>query len=43
MATNFANTLKGLILISIEEVWNAVVNTLWGAISKAAGAALPKP
>lgn len=42
-ATNFANTLKGLVVITIEKVWNALVGALWGAINTAIGAALPLP
>ena len=42
-AINFANTLKGLVLITIEKVWNALVNTLWSAIGNAIGVALPVP
>jgi hypothetical protein len=43
LARNFANTLRGLVIITIEKVWNAVVGVLWGAISKAIGIALPLP
>lgn len=42
-ATNFANTLKGLVVIAVEEVWNALVGALWGAINTAIGATLPLP
>lgn len=40
MARNFANTLRGLLAVTIEKVWNALVTTLWKAIEKAAGVAL---
>lgn len=43
MAKNFANTLRGLLAVTIEKVWNALVTTLWKAIEKAAGVALPIP
>src|ERR1700743_2076750 len=33
-AVNFANTLKGLVLITIEKVWNALVGALWRALGK---------
>lgn len=35
MTLNFAKTLRGLILVTIEKVWNAVVGVLWKAISTA--------
>jgi hypothetical protein len=43
MARNFVNVLQGLAAIAIEKVWNAVVGVLWGAIRKAASAAIPIP
>jgi hypothetical protein len=43
MALSFANTLAGLVLVTVEKVWNAVVNVLWKAISDAAGIVLPVP
>jgi hypothetical protein len=43
MARNFANTLRGLLAVTIEKVWNALVTTLWKAIEKAAGVTLPLP
>jgi hypothetical protein len=43
MALSFARTLRGLILVTIEKVWNAVVNVLWTAISKATGLSLSAP
>lgn len=42
-ATNFVNTLKGLAIITIEKVWNALVGALWGAINSAIGTVLPLP
>jgi hypothetical protein len=42
-AINFANTLKGLVVITIEKIWNALVNTLWTAIGTATGVAFPRP
>jgi hypothetical protein len=42
-AINFANTLKGLVIVTVEKVWNALVGALWGAIGGAIGAALPLP
>ena len=41
LSHNFINTLIGLLLSTIETAWNAVVNVLWGAISKATGLQLP--
>jgi hypothetical protein len=43
LARNFAKTLRGLVMVTVEKVWNAVVATLWKAIEKAAGVALPLP
>ena len=40
---SFVNTLAGLAVISAEEVWNAAVGVIWGAINKAAGLALTPP
>lgn len=43
MALNFAKTLRGLLMVTIEKVWNAVVGVLWGAISTATGIDLAAP
>lgn len=43
MALSFAKTLRGLLMVTIEKVWNAVVGAIWDAISKATGLVLPKP
>jgi hypothetical protein len=43
MALSFAKTLRGLLLVTIEKVWNAVVGVLWKAISSATGLVLPVP
>ena len=43
MAHNFARSLVGLILITVEKAWNAIVEVLWKAISAVIGSALPKP
>lgn len=32
MALNFVNTLKGLLAVTIEKIWNAIVDILWKAI-----------
>lgn len=37
MALNFARTLRGLLAVTIEKVWNAVVGAIWGAIESATG------
>lgn len=37
MAMNFAKTLRGLLTVTIEKVWNAVVEVLWKAIESATG------
>ena len=43
MALSFAKTLRGLVMVTIEKVWNSIVGVLWNAISKAAGITLPTP
>jgi hypothetical protein len=40
---NFIKTLIGLSEITIEKVWNAMVNVVWNALDKATGLALPRP
>ena len=41
LAHNFVNTLVGLIVATIEKLWNAIVSILWKTISKATGIVLP--
>lgn len=41
MALSFAKTLRGLLMVTIEKVWNAIVGVIWNAISKATGIVLP--
>ena len=41
LAHNFVNTLVGLIISTIEKLWNAIVSVLWTAISKTTGIQLP--
>src|SRR6266498_4613830 len=41
LTKNFVNTLVGLLIVTIERLWNALVNIIWGAISKATNIALP--
>ena len=43
MALNFVNTLRGLLTVTIEKVWNAIVGVIWQAIEAATGISLPKP
>lgn len=43
MALSFVRTLRGLLMVTIEKVWNAIVGVLWNAISKAAKVVLPVP
>ena len=43
MALNFAKTLRGLLMVTIEKVWNAIVGVLWSAISAATGIDLATP
>jgi hypothetical protein len=41
MALNFAKTLRGLLMVTIEKVWNAIVGVIWRAINAATGIGLP--
>jgi hypothetical protein len=43
MTLNFAKTLRGLVMVTIEKVWNAVIGVIWKAISAATGLVLPVP
>ncbi len=43
MALNFAKTLRGLLMVTIEKVWNAVVGVLWKSIESATGIGLTPP
>ena len=41
MALSFAKTLRGLLMVTIEKVWNAVVGVIWKSIEAVTGIALP--
>lgn len=41
MARNFANTLRGLMMVTVEKVWNAVVGVIWKAIEGVTGMVIP--
>src|SRR4051794_22597448 len=41
LAHNFVNTLIGLVIATIERLWNAVVAIIWQAISRVIGFELP--
>lgn len=43
MVTNFVQTLRGLTIITMEKIWNSVVNVIWSTISKAVGIPLIAP
>jgi hypothetical protein len=43
LARNFVNTVRALIVVEIEKLWNAVVKVLWDVLDKATGLALPRP
>ena len=43
MALNFAKTLRGLVLVTVEKVWNTLVGVIWKAISTATGLTLVAP
>lgn len=41
LSKNFVSTLVGLMLATIERLWNAIVSVIWNAISHAANIQLP--
>ena len=43
MALNFVKTLRGLLMVTIEKVWNAVISVIWQAIESATGVKLGAP
>jgi hypothetical protein len=43
LITNFTKTLRGLAVITVEKVWNAIVGVVWNALDAATGLALPRP
>lgn len=43
MANNFARTLTGLVLATIEKVWHAIVTVIWQAIATITGVPLVPP
>lgn len=43
MALNFAKTLRGLVMVTVEKVWNAIVCVLWQAIGAATGIRIATP
>lgn len=42
MACNFVKTLQGLLIVTIEKVWNAIVEVIWKAIEAGTGIAMPR-
>ncbi len=43
MVLTFVKTLRGLVMVTIEKTWNAIVGVLWKAIEATTGIALPLP
>jgi hypothetical protein len=43
MALNFVKTLRGLLMVTIEKIWNAIVGVIWKAIETSTGIVLPRP
>ena len=41
LSKNFVDTLAGLVLATIERLWNAIVSVIWKAISRATNIQLP--
>ncbi|WP_444931716.1 hypothetical protein ACJJIF_08110 [Microbulbifer sp. SSSA002] len=37
MTKNFANTLRGLLVVTIEKIWNAIIGVIWGTIEACTG------
>jgi hypothetical protein len=38
-----AQTLQAIIVVTVEKIWNTLVDTVWTALGKAVGFALPRP
>ena len=43
MVLNFVKTLRGLLMVTIEKVWNAIVGVIWKAIETSTGIVLQVP
>lgn len=43
LTENFVKTMVGLLIVTIEKIWNAIVKVIWSAIEKVAGVVLPVP
>lgn len=43
MTKNFAKVVAGLIAITVEKIWNGLVNLLWNTLDKATGLSLSRP
>jgi hypothetical protein len=43
MIRDFINTLRGLTAITIEKIWNAIVDVIWTTLDRATGLTLPRP
>jgi hypothetical protein len=43
LTRSFVNTLAGLAVVSVEEVWNTAVDVIWKEINTATGLALTVP
>ncbi|WP_419659176.1 hypothetical protein Dvar_80580 [Desulfosarcina variabilis str. Montpellier] len=43
MALTFVKTLRGLVMVTVEKVWNAIVGVIWKAIESTTGIVLPQP
>ena len=43
MTLNYVKTLRGLMLVTVEKVWNAMVGVIWKAIEAATGLSLSIP
>ena len=42
LVRNFIRTLQGLVIVTIEKLWNAIVGVIWKAIETATGISLPE-
>lgn len=43
LVTGFVQTLTGIIAVTIEKVWNAIIGVIWNTISKTIGITLAIP
>ena len=43
LVSNLSRTLIGLSAVTVEKIWNGIVDKIWDALGNATGLALPRP